>query len=138
MARSRKRQVWERAKGRCEYCGIHQESTVLSHEIDHIRAQKHSGKTTLNNLAFACFQCNSFKGPNIAGFDPVTDTIQPLFHPRRENWDDHFEWSGAELVGKTPVGRATIEVLRINLPVRIEHRQRLMELGLFDSRETDM
>jgi len=107
-----------------------QELTVLPHEIDHIRAQKHAGKTTLNNLALACFHCNSFKGPNIAGFDPMTDTLQPLYHPRQDDWDDHFAWSGVEIVGHTPIGKATVEVLRINLPARLEHRQSLLELGL--------
>lgn len=34
-------------------------------------------------------------------------------------------WNDAEIVGRTPIGRTKIEVLRINLPERIEHRQRL-------------
>lgn len=37
--------VIERAKGRCEYCLIHQDFSIYTHEIDHIIAVKHGGET---------------------------------------------------------------------------------------------
>lgn len=130
MAKSRREQVWERAQGCCEYCQLPQAATVTPHEVDHIRSQKHHGPSALGNLALACFYCNSYKGSNVAGYDPVTDRLQPLFDPRQHVWSEHFAWHGAELVGQTPIGRTTIEVLRINLPERVEHRRRLIEAGL--------
>ena len=128
---SQRRQVWERAHGCCEYCRLSQEHTLTPHELDHIRSQKHDGPTTADNLALACFYCNSYKGPNVAGFDPETDALFPLFNPRTDLWEQHFEWDGAMLRGLTAVGRITIHVLNINLPERVEHRRRLMESGLF-------
>jgi hypothetical protein len=52
-------------------------------------------------LALACFACNNHKGPNIAGVDQNTGDVIRLFHPRRDNWEEHFEWRGASLVGRT-------------------------------------
>jgi hypothetical protein len=40
-------------------------------------------------------------------------------------------WNGALLVGRTPIGRATIEVLEINLPDRTALRQALMDEGVY-------
>lgn len=131
MAKSRRQQVWDRAEGCCEYCQLPQTASVLPHEIDHIRSQKHHGTSAVSNLALACFYCNSFKGANVAGYDPTTDQLHPLFDPRQHVWDEHFAWQEAALTGQTPIGRTTIEVLRINLPERIEHRRRLIEAGVF-------
>lgn len=124
-------QVWQRAQGRCEYCQLPQACTVLPHEVDHIRSQKHHGLTMLSNLCLACAHCNSYKGSNIAGFDPELDELTPLFHPRQHVWGTHFEWNGPVLVGITPIGRTTIDVLRINLPERVEHRRLLIQAGQF-------
>jgi len=38
------------------------------------------------------------------------------------------------LIGKTEIGRATIELLRINLPGSVEHRRLLIEAGLLPTR----
>src|SRR5262245_28274949 len=122
----RRQQVWDRAHGRCEYCRLAQAHTSLPHEMDYIRARKHRGPTTLANTCLACAYCNAAKGPNAAGYDPVTDELVPLFNPRLDRWEDHFEWNGPILVGKTPIGRATIEVLGINRPKRVEHRRLLI------------
>ena len=43
-----------------------------------------------------------------------------------DSWVEHFEWSGATLVGLTAIGRTTIEVLEINLPHRIALRKALI------------
>ncbi len=40
-----RRLVEERADYRCEYCLISAEVTFFSHEVDHIIAEKHEGKT---------------------------------------------------------------------------------------------
>ena len=57
-----RRQVRERAQGRCEYCFIHEADMYYPHEADHVIAEKHGGATSLENLAWACFYCNRFKG----------------------------------------------------------------------------
>jgi len=125
------RLVWRRAGNVCEYCRMPRDYDDLPFQIDHIIARKHDGPTTARNLALACFLCNNHKGPNIAGRDPRTGRIVRLFHPRRHQWQEHFQWDGPRLVGLTAIGRATIAVLEINLSHRIALRQALIEENLF-------
>ena len=85
-----RRQVRERAQGRCEYCLIHEEDMFYPHEPDHVIAEKHGGPTSLDNLALSCFHCNRFKGSDLASVDPTTGKIVFLFQPRSQNWNRHF------------------------------------------------
>jgi hypothetical protein len=131
MTPALREQIRERAAGHCEYCQMPQSCTMLPHEADHIRSQKHRGPTTLDNLCWACALCNGFKGSDVAGHDPVTDELVPLFNPRSCVWSDHFAWNGPVLIGTTRNGRATIELLQINMYERVEHRRLLIESALF-------
>jgi hypothetical protein len=121
----------ERARKLCEYCQLPEELVSTPFQVDHIIAEKHAGQTSLENTAWSCLHCNSFKGPNIAGRDNETQTTVPLFDPRHDDWNKHFVWDHAILCGLTPIGRATIAVLRINAPYRIAVRASLIEEGRF-------
>jgi hypothetical protein len=123
--------VWTRAGGSCEYCRMPDEFDSLPFAVDHIRPQYHHGPTVAENLCVSCFSCNTFKAVNVAGHDPDTGKLTPLFHPRTDDWDAHFSWDGPHLRGLTAIARTTIDVLRINLPERVEHRRLLLELGAF-------
>jgi 5-methylcytosine-specific restriction endonuclease McrA len=125
------RQVWQRAGRRCEYCLMPQDHDRTPFEIDHIISGKHQGPTVAANLALSCFYCNSFKGSDISSLDGVTRKLTPLFNPRRQQWSRHFRWEAAVLIGRTPTGRVTVELLRINDPFRVELREELMNEGLF-------
>lgn len=115
--------VWQRAGIRCEYCGLEQQhSPLASLQIDHVRPRKHGGKDDPNNLALCCIDCNLHKGSDIAGYDPETGFLTELFNPRRDPWDDHFAWQGVLIVGKTPIGRTTVEVLQLNSEDRLQLR----------------
>ena len=131
MERALEELVWERAGRRCEYCQVAQEHDRLPFEIDHIIAKKHRGPTRAGNLCLACFADNNHKGPNIAGIDPRTRKLTPLFNPRRHKWGRHFRWEGPVLVGRTAIGRTTIAVLEINLDYRVAFRQGLIDEGVF-------
>lgn len=133
MAKSRRQQVIDRAADCCEYCQMPQQLDVQPFQLDHIRAQKHHGPTTLDNLAWSCLPCNSYKGSDASSYDPDTDTLVPLFNPRAQDWNEHFEWSGPELLGKTATGRATIALLRINSADRLDHRQLLIAAEQFST-----
>jgi hypothetical protein len=126
--------VWQRANSICEYCRMPHGLTVLPFQIDHIIAQQHRGPTVPENLALACLLCNVHKGTNIASHDPVTAALVPLFHPRNDDWATHFEWDGPVLIGLTPIGRATIEILAINLKARVLVRTSLIREGVFPPR----
>jgi HNH endonuclease len=97
--------VWERARQRCEYCQMPQDLDEIRFEIDHIFAIKYDGLTVAGNLALSCFHDNSHKGSNIAGLDPKTGILTPLFNPRRYKWHTHFRWQGVYLLGRAPLGR---------------------------------
>jgi len=125
------RLVWQRAKGRCEYCQMPQAADDDPFEIDHIIARKHSGPTVASNLCLSCLYCNSFKGSDISSRDPKTRKLTPLFNPRRNKWAKHFRWQGAVLIGRTPVGRVTVALFRINDPFRVELREGLIAEGVF-------
>ena len=47
----------------------------------------------------------------------------PIFHPRRNRWEEHFESVAGEIVGRTATGRATVVVLDMNHPARVELRR---------------
>ncbi len=131
IPRAMQQQVRDRAEGICEYCYLPAAFTTLPFQIDHVIAEKHGGPTRLENLAYCCLHCNAFKGPNIAGVNQETQEVLRLFHPRQDIWEDHFTWSGPQLVGRTAIGRVTIAVLAINAPYRLEVRQALITEGVF-------
>jgi len=118
-----------RAGERCEYCLLRQEQSGLAHHIEHVIARQHGGTDDESNLALACNRCNACKGPNLSGIDPETSSVVLLFHPRQDTWDEHFEFRGARIVGKTPRGRATVSVLQMNDERRLERRAELLALG---------
>jgi hypothetical protein len=125
------RYVRRRARDRCEYCLLPESVSRLRHVVDHVIARQHGGESTEDNLALCCGRCNLHKGPNIAGLDPQKALLTRLFHPRRDAWEEHFAWSGAEVVGRTPVGRTTVYVLAMNDPRRVAARQALIDAGEF-------
>lgn len=84
----------------------------------------------MDNLAWACQRCNERKGPNIAGSDPDTSVLVPLFHPRTDTWDEHFKWDGLKIVGLTASGRATVWLLEFNSDERLQWRGALQRYGL--------
>lgn len=125
-----RQQVYERAARQCEYCLIPEIASLVSPHVDHIIARKHGGKTELKNLAQACSLCNKHKGSDLTSIDPESGEITPLFHPRRQRWQDHFRLKGAEIIPLTATGRVTVNLLRLNHPERIVEREILLEAGV--------
>ncbi len=128
MSRALRKLVRERAGGICEYCQLPDVvvQTSLFH-VEHVEPKKHGGLNETDNYAWSCHRCNLHKGSNLSGKDPLTENVVLLFHPRQQAWKRHFEWQGALLIGRTQTGRATVAVLNINDPKRIEIRQLLMD-----------
>lgn len=128
---SLRQQVRRRARGRCEYCLLAEEDAFFPHEPDHIIAEKHGGATTAENLCFSCFDCNRFKGSDIASLDPMTGDLVPLFNPRTDSWGGHFQVVGGRVHPLTAVGRATVTLLKLNLAARVEIRATLARTGRY-------
>jgi len=120
-----RRKIVERAGNRCEYCLLPAEVGFFPHEIDHVIAEKHGGKTETDNLAYACWRCNRHKGTDLGSFDPETNGFSPLFNPRTQVWTDHFEFHGEQIVGSTPEGRTTVSLLQLNNNNRVAERTTL-------------
>lgn len=123
--------VAARALRSCEYCLVHAEYTAFAHEVDHVIARKHGGASDADNLAYACAQCNRFKGSDIAAPDPESGNLVPLFHPRTMTWANHFALDGPRIVGLTPIGRATERLLQLNQIDRLLLRKELLAKGRY-------
>jgi hypothetical protein len=102
----------------------------MPHEVDHVIALKHGGKTESANLALSCTLCNKHKGSDLASFDGETERIAPLFHPRRDHWQEHFSLSDGLIVPKTAIGRVTVRLLQLNRPEQVLERQLLSAAGV--------
>lgn len=118
-----RREVIERAGNRCEYCGLLAEVAFYPHEVDHVIAEKHGGTTDIDNLAFACWRCNRHKGTDLTSFDPQTRRLSSLFNPRTQVWAEHFAYEEERVVGLTPEGRTTVNLLRLNSEERLTERR---------------
>ena len=136
-SRDLRAKVSERAQGRCEYCGVPAEADWASHEVDHIIAKKHGGKWEMQNLAYACFECNHHKGTDYRSFDPITGKDVRLFNPRRQKWDTHFQLDpDGVITPRTMTGRATARLLHFNERERVQQRADLIAAGRLNSDPT--
>jgi hypothetical protein len=134
IAPALRRAVIARAGGCCEYCRLSREDHTLPFEIDHIIAEKHRGSTEIDNLCLSCWDCNKAKGSDIASTDPVSGQLSYLFHPRRQQWEDHFHLEGAVIVPQTPEGRVTEFLLQLNHTERLDEREMLVNLRRYPCR----
>src|SRR5262249_44757368 len=60
-----------------------------------------------------------------ASINYETGRVVRLFNPRTDKWANHFLLEGARIVPLTPNGRVTEYLLQLNLPERVERRERL-------------
>ena len=133
ISRELRKAVVARSGRRCEYCRLPDRLQAGGFELDHILPASRGGLTTSDNLAYACPHCNDRKWAHVDARDSVTNRTVPLFHPRKDHWDEHFGWSQAtpfEIIGITPRGRATISRLQLNHPELLQIRCELAKLGV--------
>ena len=124
--------VEQRAKRRCEYCQSPQDACGYRFHIEHIVPITEDGSDDASNRALACAACNLTKSDRVRGIDPQTGRSVALFNPRTDHWAKHFGWDCdlALIVGKTPVGRATIVTLSLNDDIRLPSRHLWLSVGL--------
>ena len=116
ISKTTKKAVAERANYNCEYCFAQSFYTQDSFCTEHILPISKGGTDELDNLAFSCYGCNSYKYNHTEAIDPINGSKVPLFNPRIEQWSDHFKWSKdkTEVIGISPIGRATVVRLKLN------------------------
>ena len=103
----------------------------LTFHVEHIKAPQPIGADPLDNLPLVCPDCNRSKVPNLVTLDPETRASVQLFHPRRDQWEGHFDSLGTRFIGKTAAGTATIHLLQRNSVELVEmraERQALKEM----------
>ncbi len=120
--------VIQRAWNCCEYCLLHQNYAGFAHEVDHIIAEKHGGATKLANLAYACKPCNRFKRSDIASIDFETGELTRFYHPRQQQWEDHFELDGPTIVPVSQIGHVTERLLKFKQAERLILRKQLVSV----------
>ena len=126
-----KKVVAERARGCCEYCQSQARFALQPFSVEHIVPKSQGGKATLDNLALACQGCNNHKYNKTRGPDPISGETVPLYHPREQRWSEHFSWDVdfTLIIGLTPSGRATVEVLQLNREGLVNLRRVLYAMG---------
>lgn len=122
-----------RAGHRCEYCHAPEAVFNLPLEVEHIVPIARGGEDTATNWALACRACNLYKAAHVSARDPESAVVVRLFHPREDRWNDHFQVApeSGEMVGRTPIGRATVIRLGLNSVAQVAARLQWMRLGLF-------
>ena len=108
--------VARRAGHICEYCRTSSAFSSSKFSVEHIVPRANGGSDSLDNLAYACQGCNNIKFTKTDALDPESNIPAPLFHPRNHNWAEHFCWDASllRIIGLTPIGRATIQALKLN------------------------
>lgn len=126
-----RRRVEHRARQRCEYCRAPQAISGYRFHLEHIVPAAKGGSDAFANRALACATCNLAKGDRQTALDPDTGVEVPLFHPRKQAWQEHFRWAEDRetLVGRTPTGRATIIALSLNSELRKQARRHWFATG---------
>jgi len=126
-----RRQIKAAADGCCEYCRVPSAVAFASYHIDHIISEKQGGLTVFGNLALACRLCNLSKGSSIAAYQEHKEALIRLFNPRKDAWDQHFQFRPSGLIiPLTEIGQGTIKVLNLNDLNRVEARGVLLDVGI--------
>lgn len=125
--------VAKRAAHRCEYCHAPEAIFNFPFEVEHILPSFRGGGDDATNWALACRACYLRKSGHLDGLDPEMRTLIRLFNPRLDPWAEHFQLdpSTSAIVGRTPIGRATVARLGMNTPIQLAARQQWIRLGLF-------
>jgi hypothetical protein len=89
------------------------------------------GADSEDNLCLACEFCNQYKWTKTEGVDLQSGQVVSLFNPRQQKWSDHFAWSddGAQIIGLTACGRATVVALNLNNALAVTVRKNWVIAG---------
>lgn len=124
-------QLGQQAQHCCGYCQTQEVVSGIPLTIEHIHPKTKGGNDEEENLWLACRLCNEAKGIQTEAIDPATGQITFLYNPRRQAWATHFAWSSdsTQIIGLTPIGRATIVALTLNDEFRCRARAIWVEAG---------
>jgi hypothetical protein len=131
MAHPGHEEVRQRYHRRCGYCGVSETEAGGELTVDHFRPVSAGGDDREENLVYACFRCNLYKGdfyPDAVDIQHGRRILHPLLDPvslhvRANEQTGHLE-------ALTPAGSFYIFLLRLNRPQLVERHlaQRLRQL----------
>jgi len=118
-------QVRARWGARCGYCGVSEEDAGGDLTVDHYVPVVAGGDDSDENLVYACFRCNLFKGdfrPTPA--DRALGHI--VLHPLRDDVSKHvrLEEATGQVQPLTETGRFHIAILHLNRAALVAFRLR--------------
>lgn len=126
-----RRKVTIAAQNRCGYCHSPQRFVMGKLEVEHIVPRSQGGGEGESNLWLSCALCNRYKGTQVQGKDRTSGQMVPLFNPRVHVWREHFHWSldGTRILGRSSIGRVTVEALRLNNELAVVVRRNWVLAG---------
>lgn len=132
-----KSKIRQQARNRCGYCQTPQKIVSMPLEIEHIVPQTGGGTDTEENLWLACRNCNGFKHSKTHAIDPLTNVETNIFNPRKQDWNEHFEFNPeqTEILGITACGRATVVALRLNFEQAVAARKLWVSVGWYPPKD---
>ena len=80
-----RRNIFERDKHKCAYCGNKFQKRDLN--IDHVVPRRQGGKSTWDNLVCCCLNCNNSKG----GRTPQEAGMKLMIAPTKPGWKGRME-----------------------------------------------
>ncbi|TAE50010.1 MAG: HNH endonuclease [Bacteroidetes bacterium] len=130
--------IGERASYCCEYCQLPETDSYYGFQADHIISWRHGGITHVENLAYACPDCNRNKGADVGTILQDANVFVRFYNPRRDSWSDHFDlqYSGA-ILPKSDIGLATVKILDMNHPDRVIERALLIRIAIMKPSSTE-
>ncbi len=124
LSASLREQVRRRAGCACEFCSISEIDVGGLLTVDHFHPQSRGGSDTLENLIYACVNCNQYK----QDYWPQNDDALRLWNPREALFLEHFvEAENGRLVALTVTGDFTLRRLRLNREQLVAYRLRRRE-----------
>jgi HNH endonuclease len=125
--------IAQRANHRCEYCKAPEVVFNFPFEVEHIIPLSRQGTNDETNLALSCRSFNLRKGIRISGIEARSKLEVRFFHPRKEQWTEHFQVDAqsGKIIEITPVGAVTVAYLEMNSSAQVTARLLWIRLGLF-------
>ena len=109
----------------CGYCGISETDAGGEMTVDHFHPQVHGGDESDDNLVYACFRCNTYKG-DLLPQDANRPLEHRLLHPLHDNFNDHIRINRQTgwLEALTVTGAFHMDALHLNRAALIANRKR--------------
>jgi hypothetical protein len=131
LTSEQRKAVAVRAAFCCEYCWSQLRFSPDPFSVEHIIPRAARGADEMDNLALSCQGCNGIKHVSTTAVDPGSGKEVALYNPRRHPWAEHFAFSDdfTHIIGLTPIGRGTVEKMKLNREGLVALRRALFALG---------